>query len=166
MEKPSVNVYTEWGALEEVIVGDFYNYSIPKSIDNVDISFRSFYHDNIFRDIQKLRRYKINVYASDIRKYPEEIEEERCEDINLIAETLKSIGIIVRRPLRLSEIKEIKTPDWINITTPCGNIRDQFLVIGDEIIETSPMIRGRYFENDLAKHLLLSYFKHGAKWTV
>lgn len=166
MEKSPVCVYTEWGKLEEVIVGDFYNYTIPKSIDNVDISFRSFYHDNIFRDVQKIRRYKMNMYASDIRKYPEEIETERCEDINLIAETLNSMGIIVKRPQRLEEIAEINTPDWTNITTPCGNIRDQFLVIGDEIIETSPMMRGRFFENDLVKHLLLSYFKRGAKWTV
>lgn len=166
MKKSPVNVYTEWGELEEVIVGDFYNYTIPKSIDNVDISFRSFYHDNIFRNIQNIRRYKLNMYASDVRKFPEEIELERCEDINSIAEILSSMGIIVKRPQRLDEITEINTLDWTNISTPCGNVRDQFFVIGDEIIETSSMMRGRFFENDLVKHLLLNYFKCGAKWTV
>lgn len=166
MKKSPVNVYTEWGPLEEIIVGDFHNYTIPKHLNNVDISFRSFYHDNIFRNVQNFRRYKLNVYASDVRKYPEQIEEERAEDVDSIANTLESFGIKVKRPQRLEFIKEINTPDWTNITTPCGNVRDQFIVVGNEIIETAPMMRSRYFENDLVKHHLLDYFKRGAKWTV
>jgi glycine amidinotransferase len=108
----------------------------------------------------------MDIYASDIRKFPEEIEIERCEDVDLIAKVLSSLDIVVKRPQRLERIREINTLDWTNIATPCGNIRDQFLVIGDEIIETAPMMRGRLFENDLVKHLLLDYFKKGAKWTV
>jgi len=166
MNNSPVNIYTEWGPLEEVIVGDFHNYTIPKEIDEVDISFRSFYHDNLFRNIQNFRRYKLNIYATNVRKYPAEIEEERNEDIDNIAKILESLHIIVKRPDRLEFIKEFVTPDWVNVTSPCGNVRDQFLVIGDEIIETSPMIRGRYFENNLLKKHLLYYFNHGAKWTV
>ncbi|TIQ82759.1 MAG: glycine amidinotransferase, partial [Mesorhizobium sp.] len=40
------------------------------------------------------------------------------------------------------------------------------MVLGDEIIETPPLIRGRYFENDLVKDHLLEYFKRGARWTI
>jgi glycine amidinotransferase len=161
-----VSTYTEWGRLREVIVGDFRNYTIPKRLDDVEISFRSFYHDNIFRGVQKLQRYKLNVYAEDMRTYPEQIEEERTEDLDGIAKVLESFDIVVKRPLPLTTIQEIKTPDWVNVTTPCGNVRDQWLVIGDEIIETSPMMRGRYFEGDHLKHLFLDYFRRGARWTV
>lgn len=161
-----VSTFTEWGRLREVIVGDFRNYTIPKSLDDVEISFRSFYHDNIFRGVQRLQKYKLNVYAEDMRAYPEQVEEERMEDLDGIAKLLESFDIIVKRPDTMTAIKEIKTPDWVNVTTPCGNVRDQFLVIGDEIIETSPMARGRYFENDHMKHLFLDYFRRGARWTV
>jgi glycine amidinotransferase len=161
-----VSTFTEWDRLREVIVGDFRNYSIPKRLDDVEISFRSFFHDNIFRGVQRLQKYKLNVYAEDMRAYPEQVQEERMEDLDDIAKLLESFDIIVKRPDPMTAIKEIKTPDWVNVTTPCGNVRDQFLVIGDEIIETSPMVRGRYFENDHMKRLFHDYFRRGARWTV
>ena len=33
----------------------------------------------------------------------------------------------------MEAVQEITTPYWTNVTSPCGNIRDQFLIIGDEI---------------------------------
>lgn len=161
-----VSTFTEWGRLQEVIVGDFRGYTIPQRLDDVELSFRSFYHDNIFRDVKRLRKYKLNVYAEDVRTYPEQIEEERAEDLDGISKLLESFDVIVKRPRAMPAIEEIKTPDWVNVTSPCGNVRDQFLVIGDEIIETSPMMRGRYFEADHIKHLFLDYFRRGARWTV
>jgi glycine amidinotransferase len=44
--------------------------------------------------------------------------------------------------------------------------RDLFTVIGDEIIETSPSVRARYFEGDLYKELFTEYFNRGARWTL
>ena len=161
-----VNIYTEWAPLQEVLLGDFHNYSVPKQIDDVDISFRSFFHDNVFAEVRKFARYKLNVYAQDVKKYPEQIEAERDEDLDGLASLLQGMGIVVKRPRRMQVIQEVVTPNWTNVTSPCGNIRDQFLVIGDEIIETSPLMRGRYFENDLVKHHLLDYFQRGARWTV
>jgi len=161
-----VNIYTEWGPLQEIIVGDFDNYVIPRKIDDVDISFRSFFHDNVFAETRKFARYRLNVYAKDVCKYPEQIEDERREDLNGLASLLEELGIVVKRPMRMEAIKEITTPWWSNVTSPCGNIRDQFLVVGDEIIETSPLMRSRYFENELIKHHLLDYFRRGARWTV
>ena len=40
--------------------------------------------------------------------------------------------------------------------------RDLFLIVGDEIIETSPAVRARYFEADLYKELFNGYFNRGA----
>jgi len=161
-----VNIYTEWGPLKEVIVGDFDNYTIPRKIDDVDVSFRSFFHDNVFAEVRKFTRYRLNVYAKDVEKYPQQIEEERTEDLNDLSTLLTQLGIGVKRPARMDAAREITSPNWTNVSSPCGNIRDQFFVIGDEVIETSPLMRGRYFENDLIKHHLLDYFRRGAKWTV
>lgn len=166
MTNSPVNTFTEWGRLQEVIVGDFRNYTIPKRLDDVETSFRSFYHDNIWRNVRRFRTHKLNVYAEDMCTYPEQIEEERAEDLDGIARMLESFDVVVKRPRAMTEIKEFRTPDWANVTSPCGNIRDQFLVIGDELIETPPMMRGRYFENDYVKPLFLDYFRRGARWTV
>ena len=166
MTNSPVNSFTEWGRLQEVIVGDFRNYTIPKRLDDVEVSFRSFYHDNIWRNVRRFRTYKLNVYAEDVRTYPEQIEEERTEDLDGIARMLESFDVVVKRPRAMTEIKEFRTPDWGNVNTPCGNVRDQFLVIGDEIIETPPVMRGRLFENDHVKHIFLDYFRRGARWTV
>jgi glycine amidinotransferase len=60
----------------------------------------------------------------------------------------------------------ITTPGW---SAPMGHAlmsRDLAVVIGDEIIETSPMVRSRYFEGDLYKELFTEYFNRGARWTV
>ncbi len=166
MTNSPVNTFTEWGRLQEVIVGDFRNYTIPKRLDDVEVSFRSFYHDNIWRDVRRFRLYKLSVYAEDMRTYPEQIEEERTEDLDGIARMLESFDVVVKRPRAMTEIKEFRTPDWVNVTSPCGNVRDQFLIIGDEIIETPPVMRGRLFENDHVKHIFLDYFRRGARWTV
>ena len=77
-----VNIYTEWGPLQEVLVGDFHNYAIPKKIDDVDVSFRSFFHDNVFAEFRKFARYRLNVYAQDVKKYPQQIEAERAQDLD------------------------------------------------------------------------------------
>ena len=45
------------------------------------------------------------------------------------------------------------------------NPRDQVLIYGDEIIETSCIWRMRYFENDLMKDIFREYFLKGAKWS-
>lgn len=166
MRSTAVSSFTEWGKLEEVVVGDFRNFTVPLRVDDAEVSFRTFYHDNIFREVQVDRKRRLNMYAHDVRKYPEAIEEERAEDVDNLASILTDMGITVRRPESLDSILEVKTPNWTNVATPCGNVRDQFLVVGQEIIETAPVVRGRYFENDLLKPLLLEYFKGGARWTV
>jgi glycine amidinotransferase len=44
--------------------------------------------------------------------------------------------------------------------------RDLFLIVADEIIETPPAVRARYFEADLYKELFTGYFNAGARWTL
>ena len=164
MSKP-VNIFTEWGTLKEVIVGDFFNFNIPKDPDRQDLSFVSFYNDNLKLNHKSLKKkFTRDLTKSDIQIYPEEIQEQRDEDLDNLCNVLKSYDIVVRRPDRLNNIYEFNTPYWKSVASPCGNIRDQFFIIDDKIIETAPLLRNRYFENDLMKDILKGYFRQGANW--
>jgi len=151
-----VNSYNEWDPLEEVIVGDCFNFTIP----DPDLSFRTFFHDNIysyspynFRDGDE--KPIIN------RQFLEEMQ----EDLQGLCEVLEGMGVVVRRPRTLGDFVHFKTPYWESTCSAPYSVRDQAMIVGAEIIETSPLLRCRYFENDLLKSLFYEYFSAGARWT-
>lgn len=147
-----VNSFTEWGPLEEVVLGSHYH----TNIGELDTSARLLYHDNLVRArrLDPTRKFDIN------RRYIEERE----EDVSHLARILRARGIVVRRPDELREIRDFATPNWRAATKACDNPRDQVLIAGDWIIETSCCVRNRYFENDLLKPIFQDYFRRGAKW--
>jgi glycine amidinotransferase len=94
------------------------------------------------------------------------LRDECIEDAEGLVTLLTSEGVRVRRPEPLTTVPVVRTPNW---EAPMGHAlmaRDNFLVVGDEIIETSPLIRSRYFEAELYKKLFTEYFNAGARWTV
>ncbi len=147
-----VNVYTEWAPLEEVIVGSCVNFNL----EGIDSTFRFMYENRDGRFADRNEPHRI-----DLRYV-----EERQEDLDNLHSLLESEGVIVRRPKRLEEIQKIKTPNFTSYTTGCDSPRDMYLCIGDEIIETPPTNRKRYFEQLLLKYLFMEYFRSGAKWIV
>lgn len=148
-----VNSYDEWSALEEVIVGTPYHMDYHD-----DSSFRMFFHDNL-KDA--------NSRGIFWRRKPDNRLRDEClEDAAGFVEILETAGVTVRRPQALTEVPNVRTPHW---AAPMGHAlmsRDNFLIVGDEIIETAPLVRSRYFEGDLYKELFTEYFRQGAKWTV
>jgi glycine amidinotransferase len=147
----SVNIYNEWGDLKDIVVGNCYN------IDeiNVDLSFKLFFSKNITSNLVKKN-------ISLQRK----LVEQRQEDLDGLATLLQSHNINVRRPQKLKVVKEFSTPNFKDFLCPVDNPRDQSLIIGNEIIETSCQWRRRYFENDLMKDIFMDCFKKGAKWST
>ena len=79
---------------------------------------------------------------------------------------LEGEGITVKRPARLNEIQQVKTPDFESYTTGCDSPRDMYFCIGDQIIETPPTNRKRYFEHALLRPVFMDYFRRGAQWVV
>jgi len=149
-----VNSFTEWQPLEEVIVGRIFDIRTPV----FDKSFRLFYSDN-FRD---------GYFFSDPEfDLPNRFIEEGAEDLEGLVSTLSSHGVIVRRPANmLNGPREFVSPyAWRGIASPALNIRDQCLIWGNHIIETPPLIRSRYFENDQLKPIFYKYFESGARWS-
>jgi glycine amidinotransferase len=145
------NVYTEWAALKEVVVGNCVN------IDSmsVDDSFKLFFYENL----------KDQLIENSVQLQKKLIDQ-RQEDLDNFADTLIKHGVKVKRPKQLTKIQKFKTPEFEEFLCPVDNPRDQSLIIGNEIIETSCQWRRRYFENDLMKAIFLDYFKEGSKWTV
>jgi len=147
-----VNSHNEWDTLEEVIVGN----GFPEKIPIDDISFKLFFHDNIFG--------KSTSYFSERWGLCSKIIDNHNEDLNNFVELLKQNNITVKRPKIPTGLKKIKTLGWNSMNYPALNVRDLTLIIGDTIIETPVSARWRQFENDYLKHHFLDYFKKGAKW--
>ena len=153
MESNIVNSYDEWTKLEEVIVGT------PFHLDyDVDTSFRLFFYENI--------QEPVNHGVLDRLKPSSRLREECEEDLTGLVGILEKHGITVRRPEAISTVPEVQTPYWGATAGHALMSRDPFLIIGDEIIETSPQIRARYFEGNMYSELFTDYFHRGARWTV
>jgi glycine amidinotransferase len=149
-----LNSNNEWSSLKEVIVGDCFNTNIPA----LDLSFKLFFNDNAYYFWQKDSNGNHLIRTQYIK--------ELQEDLNELVNTLESFNIKVLRPHKLDKIYKVQTPYWSSACVPALNVRDQAIILGNEIIETSPCIRNRYFENDLLKSIFYKYFIEGADWTV
>lgn len=162
-----LNSHDDFMPLREIIVGSAANYL---SHDR-DVTFELFHHDNLkgFRsdwayprlvtahDDQAPRSWDIK------RRYTDELH----EDVENLAIALAGLGITVHRPLPLpSDAAPIAGLGWHAAPTPALNIRDNTLILGDEIIETPPAIRSRYLETRLLTPVLRRYYEAGARWTT
>jgi glycine amidinotransferase len=166
-----LNSFDDFSPLREVIVGAADDY-----VDRVrDLSFDMFISDNV----SGARGYYPSI--TDWRPGPERQArnephrlamkqrylDELIEDIDGMVTTLESMSVRVRRPMRLaSDLGEVAAPAWSAPLTPPLNVRDNTLILGDEIIETPPMLRARYFETQFLKPIFMSYFADGARWTT
>ena len=148
-----VSTHNEWDPLEEIIVGTPYHLDYHD-----DRSFRIFFH---------LNRSTINRNDSTALPRPSNVMKDEClEDLEQFVGILTDFGVTVKRPEIVDQVPIVQSPFW---KAPMGHAlmsRDIFLVIGEEIIETSPMMRARYFEAELYKEIFTDYFRRGAKWTV
>ncbi len=148
-----VNSNNEWDKLETVILGNVFD----DFTFGVDLTFKLFfkdYYDWGWRNELPHNRISIK------QQYLEELK----EDLIGLENTLKRHVKNVIRPDPVSNIITFKTPNWKTEMLPALNVRDQTIIIGDTIVETSPMIRNRYFENDLMQDIFNECFLDGAKW--
>lgn len=163
-----LNSYDEWSTLKEVIVGSPVNYEAQ----DLELSFKLFFHDNLFdtwnptyqqglvEETQETQK------VTPVRHIKKQYLEELAEDVDGLVQTLEKLGVKVHRPMSLGNVFKYRTPYWEATTVPALNVRDQAIIIGNEIIETPPQVRARYFENDLLKKIFYYYFSQGARWTV
>lgn len=162
-----LNSHDDFTPLREVIVGSAENYL---SHDR-DVTFELFHHENLTgirsdwayprlvatSGEQSAERWQIK------KRYTDELH----EDVESLAETLAALGVAVHRPLTLPpDAAAIAGLGWQAAPTPALNIRDNTLILGQEIIETPPTIRSRYLETRLLTPIFQRYFDAGARWTT
>lgn len=163
-----LNSYDEWSPLREVIVGSAENYTSH----DTELSFDLFFHENVTRSewyYPRLHKRQDDPSANTRSTLPikQRYVDELVEDVEGIAEALRGLGVTVLRPLPLDPAtSEVTTPAWSAAVVPPLNVRDISLIAGDEIIETAPMVRSRYFETQFLKPIFQNYFGQGARWTV
>jgi N-dimethylarginine dimethylaminohydrolase len=144
----SVRSYTDFGQLEEIVVGSATNYHVPP----VDISLRHFF--GLEPD---------HVDAPDAADLARVVEEAN-EDLDALSTTLTSLGVTVRRPEVADHSRVLSMPDWQTTANHALMPRDCLLVIGETIIEAPMPVRARFAETFPSRGLLREYFESGANW--
>lgn len=164
-----LNSFDEWSQLREVIVGSALNYTSHAR----ELSFDLFFHENITRTEWYYPRLGASGSGTGTNRKQVQLPikqryvEELIEDVEGIVQTLQSLSVKVHRPMDLDkDTTNVQTPAWSAAVVPPLNVRDIALIVGDEIIETAPMIRSRYFETQLLKRVFADYFRRGARWTL
>ncbi|MGH3868395.1 MAG: glycine amidinotransferase [Pseudonocardiaceae bacterium] len=160
-----LNSYEDFTVLHEVIVGSAENYLSHER----DLTFELFHHESLtgFRSDWAYPRSAVGSGEGQAWKINQCYAEELHEDVENLADTLAAAGVRVRRPMPLPQNAEpIAGLGWSAAPTPPLNIRDNTLILGDEIIETPPAIRSRYLETRLMAPLFAEYFEAGAVWTT
>lgn len=160
-----LNSYDEWSPLREIVVGSALNYTSHER----ELSFELFFHDNINRSEWYYPRLMAATGGAASQRSPikQRYVDELNEDVQGIADALTALSVTVRRPLDVDPgTAEVRTPAWSASVVPPLNLRDNTLILGDEIIETPPMIRSRYFETQFLTPVFADYFRRGARWTV
>ena len=163
-----LNSSNEWSALKEVVVGSPINYNTQ----DLELSFKVFFHDVAYSAFcypyysDDGRAKASSSQTSKTKHLKKKYLEELNEDVDALVEALTQAGVKVHRPMTLNRSIRFNTPYWQSACIPALNVRDQAIVLGDEILETPPQVRARYFENDLLKPIFYEYFRRGAKWTT
>lgn len=141
MQKIKPNVFSEWGNLKEIIIGTANNARVPsigdKSLHCIDYAHLS---DDEFQK----RPHGL---------YPQHLIDETNEDLDEIAFKLKSMDIVVHRPLdrdfsELNGNEYWKADGYYNYCP-----RDSMFVVQDKVLATPMTLRHRQFEAETCKPL-------------
>ncbi|MEJ8821748.1 amidinotransferase [Variovorax humicola] len=146
-----VSSYNEWDPLEEVIVGDMFNATIP----TVEVAVQATIPD------AQIDYFKLHAG----QQFSEELVGRACRELDDFSRILSDLGIAVRRPEKVKKTIPYSTPHWKMLGGLYSAMpRDSLLVVGDTIIEAPMAWRSRYFETDAFRPLLKEYFHRGANW--
>jgi N-dimethylarginine dimethylaminohydrolase len=145
----AVSAFNEWDPLEEVIVGRVEGARVPLPDPGL--------HALEFADLEDMAEIPSGPFCR-------RAVEETAEDLDILADELTKLGVVVRRPCSMNHARVYRTPDWESdgLFNYCP--RDSLLVVGDTVIETPMVLRARQFENLAYRHLLIDYLRAGARW--
>lgn len=166
-----LNSFDDFSPLREVVLGSAAGY-----LDRLhDLSFDMFISDNLTRargfypSITDWRAGEGRHNRNEPRRLAlkDQYVHELIADVEGVADQLRALSVQVHRPMEAGPAgARVSSLAWSAPVTPPLNLRDNTLILGDEIIETPPTLRARYFETQLLKPIFMHYFELGARWTV
>jgi glycine amidinotransferase len=144
-----INSNTSFGKLKEIVVGR--ELQLAKRIS--DITFKQFYREALDE----------RIYESPFDSYQVSMAliEQRNQQLDNLASTLESRGVVVHRPAVLDKIVPFNTPSFKSELSSASNVRDLTLVYGNKLIETPTFVRNRYYENTLLHDVYSSAWDRG-----
>lgn len=146
-----VNSYTEWDALEEVVVGRLAGGVFPCWQDALYATMPTASW-RLFQENGGSPLPAEQLCAAD-------------RQLDALAERLEREGVTVVRPDPTDYARPFATPSWTSQGgLYCAMPRDLLIVVGDIIIEAPMSWRCRYHEIDAYRSLIKSYFRAGARW--
>ena len=166
-----LNSFDDFSPLKEIVVGSADGYARRLH----DLSFDMFISDNLtgargyYPSITDWRPGEERRSRNEPRRLAmkERYVQELIEDVEGVVAELEALSVKVLRPMALpADLGDVSSPAWSAPVTPPLNVRDNTLVVGDEIIETPPTLRARYFETQFLKPVFAEYFRQGARWTT
>lgn len=148
----SVNSWDDFTELREVIVGDATQARLPPQSD--PSAWLACFPTRSQEDLAALMA----------GEFPHRVIEESNEDLATLAETLRSLGVVVHQPPAVNHSRTYSSPEWESSGYLSYCPRDIALVIGSTIIETASPMRARYFELFGMRPLFHRYLRAGAHW--
>lgn len=140
----------DWGTLQEIIVGtaDFASIPVP-NISTMKCQFPEYEEQYI----KQFTGY-----------YPQQIIDEQNQDLEILSETLKDLGVVVYRPnTKYAEVETV-SPHWRGKNWHYHCPRDLTLIVGDNIIETPSPIWNRQYETWAYRDIFNQLFIEGYNW--
>lgn len=147
-----VNSWDEFTTLREVIVGDATHARVP---DQTDPSAWL----NCYPDLTPAELARI-----EVGHYPRHVVEETNEDLAVLVDTLRGLGVTVHQPPSVDHSLEHGGPTWRSSGRSAYCPRDLTLVVGPALIESPSPMRARYFESLGLRPLFQDYLRRGAHW--
>lgn len=145
-----VSSNNDWDPLEECFVGTATYSRFPP----VDKSTHAYcFTTEQYEDIK-------NIHGPVNQK----IIDESNQDLDNLADTLKKLGVKVRRPMVKDHSKTFSTPDWQTTGYQTYSCRDLLLPLDNIIIDCASPMRSRYFETMAYRKFLYEVMQKGTEW--
>jgi N-dimethylarginine dimethylaminohydrolase len=147
-----VNSWDEFTGLREIIIGDATQSRIPRMTD--PSAWLACYPGMSPAELQDVRA----------GQFPKQVIEESNEDLETLAQTLRSLGVKTHQPPAVDHSTEFHSPYWSADGYISYCPRDITLIVGHTIIEAPSPMRSRYFEIFNLRPLFQQYMLQGATW--
>jgi len=139
----------EYDQLKSCVVGDATGAQFPK-------------FDEIFDYNKEVTAWKETIMPQG--PFPKHVIDEANEDLEILANTLRSLGVEVYRPNELDHSHVVRTHEWETDGMYKYCPRDTLLVIDDMVIEAPMVYRSRQFEVSAYYKIKVKAIRDKARW--